>query len=289
MKRYSFLIPEDAADGRLLALVKRMLPELSDRAIRDAFARKDVKQNGKRTDAHASLIPGAEVCLYTPEGEEGKPISILYRDDDLLVAVKPRGVSCGRDAKGGKTVTDLVWDALRRDEPQAREPLLCHRLDNQTDGVILLARNQAAQQAMEAAFRERRVLKRYQCLVKGTPRTAHQTLRGWLVKDAESATVRVVSHSASNTLSIVTEYTVLEPGDCARLEVLPHTGRTHQIRAHMASIGHPLLGDDKYGDRDFNKRFKAKRLMLCAVSLSFALEGKWAYLNPMTFSIDPPF
>lgn len=289
MKRYAFTIPTDAASGRLLPLVKRMLPELSDRAIRDAFAKRDVKQNGIRTDSAAPLIPGAEVCLYSPEEAHQAPALIRYRDEDLLVAFKPRGVSCERDPKGGKTLTELVWEELRRDDPLATEPLLCHRLDNQTDGLILLCRNQMTQQAMEAAFRERRVRKRYQCLVKGTPQPARRTVKAWLQKNAASATVRVLDREAPGALTILTEYHVLEAGECARVEVWPHTGRTHQIRAQMACLGHPLLGDDKYGDRAFNKRMKAKRLMLCAVSLSFEMDGKWAYLNPMTFSIDPTF
>ena len=142
---------------------------------------------------------------------------------------------------------------------------------------------------MEEAFRQRRIRKRYLCLTKGTPQPDHAVLRAFLTKDSEKALVRITRKEQPGSLPIVTEYTVLEPGPCARVEILLHTGRTHQIRAQMAAIGHPLLGDDKYGDREFNKRRRARRLMLCAAELRFELDGEWAYLNDLRLSISPEF
>lgn len=289
MKLYTFQIPDDTAEGRLLPLVKRMLPELPEYAVRAAFNKRDVKQNGQRADAKTMLIPGAEVRLYTLEDGGMTLIPILYEDDDLLVVRKPVGVSCERDSKGGRIITELAGEALRRTTPEADDPYLCHRLDNQTDGLLLLAKNEEARQAMESAFAKRQIHKHYTCVVRGTPKPAHQMLRGWLVKDERLAKVRIVSHQGPGAAPIITEYTVLSAGETSRLDIALHTGRTHQIRAHMAAIGHPLLGDDKYGDYAFNKRYKAKRLMLCATSLSFELEGKWRYMNDKLFTIDPDF
>ncbi|MDD3336881.1 MAG: RluA family pseudouridine synthase [Eubacteriales bacterium] len=289
MKRYTLHIPEDMTEGRLFPWVKRMLPELPEYAVKDAFSKRDVKLNGQRVDQRAMLVPGAELTLYTRDIAVREPVKILYQDDDLLIVRKPAGISCEADAKGGKTVTELVWDMVRKENPLEKEPLLCHRLDNPTDGLLLLARNPAAQQDMEEAFRNRRVHKRYVCIVKGTPKPEHQLLKAYLVKDAEKAKVRIVSHSSPGALGVLTEYTVLESGSCSRLDIALHTGRTHQIRAQMAAIGHPLLGDDLYGDRAFNKQMKAKQLMLCAASLSFDMEGKWGYLNEQNITIDPEF
>ena len=103
------------------------------------------------------------------------------------------------------------------------------------------------------------------------------------------ARVRVLDRPAAGALPIRTEYRVLAGGDVSRLEVTLHTGRTHQIRAHLAHIGHPLLGDDKYGDRDFNREHHAKRLMLTATELTFDMESELAYLNAMQFRLSPKF
>ena len=217
-----------------------MLPQLPEYAVREALDRRDVKLNGKRVDRQAMLIPGAEVRLYTPGEEIREPeIPILYEDSRVLVIRKPAGISCQKDAKGGQTITELVARQLRRQEPNAREPLLCHRLDNQTDGLLLLCRDEEAQAAMEEAFRQRRIRKRYLCLTKGTPQPDHAVLRAFLTKDSEKALVRITRKEQPGSLPIVTEYTVLEPGPCARVEILsahgPHPSDPRPDGGHRSS------------------------------------------------------
>lgn len=290
MKLYTFRIPENAPGGRLFAYARRMLPDVAEYALREAFQKRDVKLNGKRVDLSADLLPGAEVRIYARETQRQKPlIAIVYQDENVLVVVKPAGVSCEPDAKGGRTLTQLVHGQLLDGDSAAREPLLCHRLDNPTEGLVLLAKTPQAQESLQNAFRERQIHKEYTCVVRGTPKPAHAVLEAYLQKDALRAKVRVTANAASGAKRIVTEYTVLLPGECARLRIRLHTGRTHQIRAHLASIGHPLLGDDLYGDRALNKRLKARRLMLCATGLRFSLVGGLAYLNEHAFHCEPSF
>lgn len=290
MKLYTFTIPEKAPEGRLFAYARRMLPEAPEYALREAFQKRDVKLNGKRVDLSAAILPGAEVRIYARETRPPKPlIAVMYQDENVLVVVKPAGVSCEPDAKGGKTLTQLVHEQLLEGNATACEPLLCHRLDNPTQGLMLLARTPQAQESLQNAFRERQIHKEYTCVVRGTPTPPHAVLEAYLQKDALQARVRVTAHAAPGAKRIVTEYTVMQPGECARLLIWLHTGHTHQIRAHLASIGHPLLGDDLYGDRALNKRLKARRLMLCATGLSFSLEGSLAYLNEHTFGCEPSF
>lgn len=289
MKLYTFTIPEELESGRLYPLVRRMLPQLPEHVIREAFDKRDVKQNGQRCGRDAKAVPGAEVRLYTPYEEEAAAVPIVYVDENILVVHKPAGVSCQADAKGGVTIEALAYRALLAKEPDAACPVVCHRLDNRTEGLLLLARNKEAQAAMEEAFYHHLIRKRYICLVRGTPEPKERTLRAYLRKDAEKARVQVLRHEAPGALPIITEYRVAEAGECARLVVTLHTGRTHQIRAQMAAIGHPLLGDDLYGDRAFNKQHKTRKLMLCAAELRFALEGPFSYLNELKLTTKPSF
>ena len=289
MKLYTFVIPENQQPGRLYPLIRRMLPGVPDHAVRQAFDKRDVKQNGQRVSRDAELIPGAEVKLYTAYEDVLPALPIVYLDEHIMVVHKPAGVSCQTDGKGGCTVAELAHQALKQKQPDAACPVVCHRLDNQTEGLLVLARTEEARLAMEEGFFHHRIHKRYTCIVKGTPQPRERTLRAWLRKDAAKARVQVLTHEAPGALPIITEYRVAEAGECARLVVTLHTGRTHQIRAQMAAIGHPLLGDDQYGDRAFNKQYKTRRLMLCATELRFAMEGRWAYLNELKLTVKPSF
>lgn len=289
MKLYTFLINKDAREGRLLPYARRMLPDVPEYAIREAFEKRDVKLNGVRVGKDAVVVPGAEVKVYARETAARKLVRILYQDADVLVVIKPTGISCEKDAKGGKTITELVKDELLRSDPNAKEPLLCHRLDNQTDGLLLLAKNQDAYRELTLAFKQRQIHKEYTCIVKGTPAEEHCIWRAYLQKDARNARVSIIHKPRGEAVSVITEYTVLTRGASSRLKVKLHTGRTHQIRAHMAAMGYPLLGDDQYGDRVFNKQMKARRLMLTATALSFDLEGRLSYLNEMKFTYQPRF
>ena len=289
MKLYTFKIPENQQPGRLYPLLRRMLPQLPDHAVRQAFDKRDVKMDGQRVSRDAQLIPGAEVKLYTAFEETAPTLPIVYLDEHIMVVHKPAGISCQADDKGGQTINQLAHQALLQKEPGAACPVVCHRLDNQTEGLLLLARTEEAQLAMEEGFYHHKIRKRYTCIVKGTPEPHERTLRAWLRKDAAKARVQVLGHDAPGALPIITEYRVAEAGECARLVVTLHTGRTHQIRAQMAAIGHPLLGDDQYGDRAFNKLHKTRRLMLCATELRFSLEGRWAYLNQLKLTVKPSF
>lgn len=285
MRRYTFTVEEKARGSRLLAYAGRMLPQVPAYALRAAFQKRDVRVDGRRVDLSAMAEPGTEVCIYTDEARE-KTVPVIYQDENVLVVFKPAGVSCEPDRKGGRTLPELL---AGQTGPEGREPLLCHRLDNPTEGLVLLAKKPEMQLAAQEAFRRGEVRKEYICLVRGTPQPGHAVLSAWLLKDALHARVRVLGKEAPGTKRIVTEYDVLSPGACARLRVRLHTGRTHQIRAHMAFVGHPLLGDDQYGDRAFNRSLKARGLMLCAASLSLETAGPLAYLNGRTFTVRPSF
>ncbi len=284
---YTWTVPDTLAPTRLYAFVRRMLPQEPEYRVREAFERRDVKLNGARATRDALALPGAEVRVYLPEGKRALAPEIVYEDDRLLVVSKPVGVSCEPDDKGGLTLPEWLGAAYPGRWTQALKP--CHRLDNQTDGLLLLAKDCDALEAMQMAFRDRSVHKRYTCLVKGAPKPAEGTLEAYLRKDARAARVTVLDHPAPGALPIRTGYQTLEGGEISRLKIDLYTGRTHQIRAQMAHIGHPLLGDDRYGDRALNRERGAKRLMLTATEMSFTLSGPYQYLNDIRLSVQPGF
>ncbi len=285
MKTLTFILPETLEGGTVYAAARRMLPQVAQSALREAFKRRDVKLNGQRVQRDDPAQGGAEVKVYLADESAIRSIEILYEDQNLMIVNKPAGVSCEADNKGGLTVGEWLREAHSMDTP----PMPCHRLDNPTDGLLLLAKNTRALFAMETSFAQRKIHKKYVCLVRGQPSPPQAVLKAWLVKDAQAAHVRVLDHFVPGAQSIVTEYSVLVGGEVSRLEIMLHTGRTHQIRAQMAQIGHPVLGDDKYGDRAFNRANHAKRLMLTATELRIELEGEFSYLNNLTFHITPEF
>ena len=283
MKCYNWIIPKDTPKGKLLPWICRMLPQVPSKEIFSAFDKKDVKIDGTRVKKNAQLVQGAKVQIFLPEVKEVSPINIIYEDELVLVVVKPAGMSCQKDNKGGLTVVDCL---TTEDRPLV---LLCHRLDNPTEGLLILAKNEDIQLSLQEAFYLKQIQKKYQCVVKNTPSPLHACCNAYLQKEAKYSQVKVTAKPHENSKPICTEYVVLSSGGKARLEITLHTGRTHQIRAHMAYLGHPLLGDDKYGDRDFNKANKAKRLYLCATECAFQLKGKMSYLNKLNFKIKPTF
>lgn len=252
----------------LSAWLKAGFPRLPAWAVKAAFKKKDIRVNGARTGEDIELHNGDEVLLYIGDARlNGPPLDMPWVSQNLVVAVKPPGVTS--KAEGGTDMERLVseWLIKRGEAPEAHA---CHRLDNQTGGLMLFARNEAAEAAVRAMMEAGRIVKTYTCIVKGIPSPARATLTSYMLKDAGKALVTVFDKPIAGARTAVTEYAVVESdGKRSLLEVRLHTGRTHQIRAQMAHIGHPVLGDDKYGDREFNRAFKARRLKLWASGLEY--------------------
>lgn len=283
----TFIVPKRLAGENLYSVVGKMLPHVPDRCIRSAFSKRDVKMNGVREMRDTAAIADAKVKVYLQPDCPLQLPEILYQDQHILIVYKPVGISCDMDAHGGPTISEWVYqNATVR---LASVPMACHRLDNQTDGLLVLALDEDTRSLMEQAFREHRIHKEYTCLVKGAPTPPQATMNAWLRKNATAATVKILDQPRKDALPICTEYRTIQAGEVSRLLVTLHTGRTHQIRAHLAHIGHPLLGDDKYGDRDWNHMHKAKRLMLTATALRFDLVDELAYLNDQVFTLEPRF
>ncbi len=232
--------------------------------FRTLLKAREIRVNGVKVGEDVPLRAGDEVCYYmTPAQERKRAFSVVYDDENILVVDKESGVNS--------------------------EAIFCetglfpvHRLDRNTEGVLLLAKTRTAEEELVAAFREGRAEKIYHALVLGAMPKAHAVEEGFLVKDEKRATVHVQKRGAGT--HIVTEYEVLERrGECSLLKITLHTGKTHQIRAHLAFLGHPVVGDEKYGDAAYNRSAHATRQKLLSKQLTLRPAGALAYLCKMTF------
>ena len=288
MACYEWKVTTAAEGQRIDASIRRFLPEIPPHVLRQSFQRRDVKLDGKRVKPDARVSAGQLVQVYCME-PAAPAIDVVYEDDDVLLINKRAGVSVEPDDKGGISLAELAHKYLLTRDPAAPAPRPCHRLDNQTCGLIVFAKNERAEEILLQAFRERTMDKRYICLVRGMMKPPAATCKAYLLKDAQAARVTILDHPVPGAKSISTAYETLESGPISRLRVHLLTGRTHQIRAHLAALGHPLLGDDVYGDRAFNRLNHARRLMLCAASITLETGSQLPQLDGRTFTIDCPF
>lgn len=228
---------------------------------------KEIRVNGKRVHKDVPLFKGDEVCYFlTTKQEQTSAFFLVYADENILIVDKESGVN-----------SEAVFAALQREG----ECYFIHRLDRNTKGLLAFARNAATEQALLSAFKEKNVEKRYHALCFGKLPKQADVLTAYLKKDAAQARVRVTDAPVKGGEQIVTEYSVLDTFEngTTRAEIILHTGKTHQIRAHMAHIGCPLVGDMKYGDSAKNKALQCSRQCLVAKHLSFTLTGNLSYLN----------
>lgn len=240
-----------------------------------AFSRllreKEVRVNGVKTGENVLLRAGDEVTYFTTQKEENRPFyKILYEDENIVVADKYAGVN-----------TEGLAAHLR--EKYGARPV--HRLDRNTSGVMIFARNETAEKLLLEAFRSRRVQKIYEAICFHPFVSPHEVLTAYLKKDAKAAKVFVYATPRAGAETIRTEYIALaEYGEYSLVKIILHSGKTHQIRAHMAFAGHPVAGDEKYGDESLNKKYRIRRQILVAKSLSFDFDsGALAYLRGKTF------
>ncbi|MBQ8230240.1 MAG: RluA family pseudouridine synthase [Clostridia bacterium] len=232
---------------------------------------KEIKVNGKRVGADILLQAGDTVQYYLTKKQSEKPaFYTVYEDENILIADKESGVN-----------SEAVFASLCRE----RECYFIHRLDRNTRGLLAFALNRKAEQALLTAFKDKRVEKRYHALCFGAFAKPAGVLTAYLKKHAEKSLVYIYDTPANGAERIITEYKVLAQSDgLTKVEIVLHTGKTHQIRAHLAHIGCPIVGDMKYGNSAQNKAKNATRQCLVAKSLRFDLDGEFAYLNDLEWS-----
>jgi 23S rRNA pseudouridine955/2504/2580 synthase len=279
-----FEVSEDEAGQRLDNYVQKRLGVPRSRVYR-VIRKGEVRVNGKRADPATRLslndrirVPPVRVL---PAVDPGKPSAellsrirdaIIYEDDQILVVDKPSGVA----VHGGSGVSFGVIEALRAQRPGAYLEL-AHRLDRDTSGCLIIARRGPALRTLHALLREDGFEKRYLALVRGAWNLGAKRIDAPLATEARVGGERTVRVAARGKPSLSTFRPVQFVGRTATLmEVTLETGRTHQIRVHAQHAGHPVAGDEKYGDADFNRTLRGlglRRMFLHASSLSFHWPG----------------
>ena len=272
---------------------------------------KKIKVNRKRAEAGTVLLEGDTVqCFLADSFFEGreesgsdlfaiKPhLNIVYEDENIILLDKRPGISVHEDEHSESNT--LIMHVLaylaqkgeyKPNEEQSFTPALCNRIDRNTGGIVIAAKTAEALRVMNEKIKLREIDKFYLAAVHGIPERSEATLKGYLLKDEKTNTVRVYDKNPPRSAkNIITKYKVIAKArDTALLEVELLTGRTHQIRAHLAHIGHPLVGDGKYGVNKADRERGYKYQALYSYRLRFAFKGEptaLEYLNGKEFKIN---
>ncbi len=258
-------VPNGVSSTPLQKYLTRAFPTLPAWLIRETLKKKDVRVNGTKSGADTSVRSGDELTMYIDDKYFSAPLDIIYEDDRLLVVDKPCGIPV--DSDQANIGADTMLSRIQAHCPSAQ---LCHRLDTGTGGVLIAAKTNDALSEMLTAFKQHELTKKYRCIVVGKPTAPQAKLTAYLLKDAASSRVSIIHVPKSGALPIETHYKLIESkGELSLLEVTLITGRTHQIRAHLSSAALPLLGDDKYGDRAANRRFKRQQPALWCSEITY--------------------
>jgi 23S rRNA pseudouridine955/2504/2580 synthase len=300
-------ITENEAQQRLDRFLRKYMPDYKLGDIYKLFRNKKVKVNNKREKENYMLQLDDTVQLYifdaVPVVEKhaaapAKPIDIVYEDENILLVNKPFGLLTHPDSPGDSdTLIDRALYYISQQEGYIPSPTFtpstCNRLDRNTGGVVIVAKNYMALKTANKLVRERGIKKLYLCVVKGVIKEAGEVVN-FLLKDEKNNKVEILEDHEAGAKGVHTKYKpVASNGEYTLMEVELITGRPHQIRAHFASIGHPIVGDVKYGDKNTNKifldRFKLKHQFLYAYQIVFkeAEEGL-EYLRGRSFTSKLP-
>lgn len=242
------------------------------------FSNRDVKVNGVRVKGDTLLKQGDIVELYYNEVGYQNYFTIMYEDDNIIVVKKKGNIEVISD-DGNLDIVTLLKN-------NGKNAIAVHRLDRGTEGLVILAKNRESENCLLDGFKNHLIDKNYYAIVKGNPKE-EDSLIAYLKKDEKKGFVKVFDEAASGSEKITTNYkTIFKNGEYSLLSVELVSGKTHQIRAHLAHMKLPILGDGKYGEKE-----GYKRQMLCAYKFKFNFKNnsKLAYLNDKEFEIEVPF
>lgn len=302
-------VTKNDAGQRLDKFLTKTYRNLPMSLLYKAVRKKDIRLNGKRCEASSRLSEGDEIYLFLPDDaleiapptyefmHASKQLDIVYEDEHVMLLNKKAGLLVHPDDR--EFADTLIFRVQRylyekgaydpADE-QSFAPALVNRIDRNTSGIVIAAKTAAALRILNDKLKNREIQKYYLCIVHGKMPKNEDTLEAYLEKNESQNRVYISDTQKQGARTIRTRYRVLgEKNGFSLLEIHLLTGRTHQIRAHLASIGHPLLGDGKYGTNAINKGTGFNKQALCSYRLQFDFTsdaGELNYLNGKEFALN---
>ena len=308
-------VTENEAGQRLDKLLAKFLNQAPKSFLYKMMRKKNIVLNGKKCTGNEKLKQGDSIKLFfsdetiekfsagtyvTPKKEKINMLPIIYEDEQVLLMNKPVGVLSQKAKDSDVSAVEILinylmeTDQLSKEQFRTFHPSICNRLDRNTSGILVAGKTLPALQEMNRFFKERTIAKYYRCLVKGRVIKNEEYIKGYLVKDQKTNKVSITKKKTEEGVPIETEYCVIQSNDeVSLLEVHLITGKTHQIRAHLASIGHPIIGDYKYGDKQINEIYRQAYGLKSQLLHAYRLEmpssnGSLAYLNDRKFVAELP-
>lgn len=306
------VIKKNDAGQRLDKFITKSLPSMPVSLMYKAIRTKKIKVNRKRATQNQILSEGDTLQLFVSEeffdagGSDASSLSrispglsIVYEDENIMLVNKRPGVLVHDDKAGNENtlITHIKAYLYQKGEydPDAEQsfaPALCNRIDRNTGGIVIAAKNASSLRTINEKIKKGEISKFYLCVVHGVPTEKEGTLHAYLIKNSADNTVKVFDKKPKDSAAkeIITKYRVLsEKNGLALLEIELVTGRTHQIRAHMAHVGHPLLGDGKYGVNREDRKDGYRHQALYAYKLRFDFgeeKSELDYLKGRQFELD---
>lgn len=281
-------------DQRLDAYLQETYTSLNFSKLNKFLRENKIKVNKEKVPLNTHLKYGDIITLYIKDEVldfvPSYTLDVAYEDDNILIANKPSGLVVENYEDEEKDSLILRARKYVQQKESCNYLELCHRLDTGTSGLVIMAKNEETLGVMEILIKNHKITKEYLCVVVGCPKEKSGTIKSYLRKNPITGVVKSYNAQVKDSKEAISEYCVKEEGkNYSVVNVKLQTGRTHQIRVHMADLGCPIVGDSKYGKNAINKKLKTKRQLLCAYKLKFPdLDGKYSNLSKKVIEIKTP-